>query len=440
MIGLALFIIWLVIALISYIKNRDLLSPSKFYLLYIGIYFAAIFYKDYNEKIYITYLILLLLGLYFVISEHSVTKYMIKHEQISSRIKSNIKFDKAINMIWILSIVPIFAQLYIIQYMGGIQNYINKIGLRVVEWQGLGIVLEAIKLFSILNIVYFALLLFEKKIRKISFIKYLIHLSIFLVIGFLSGSRGGMLGNFVLMVVLYNYTKQKLKIRSVLPIIMSLLLIASIVGVARNNYKLTDEGFVSGLSTSAGNILESKHFEYGIVPLELVYSIENNDLKYGFTFLTPITNLVPRSIWSEKPDTGGVVFTKIYTDNAWDGYSNLAPGIIGEGVINFGKPFGIVVGIVLLAGVIRATSYMYRRILYSIYSDRITLKMIFKLIFYTFVVTTVPGLVQSEWTNTVLSLFLRGVKLVMIYFILKINMKTTIFKKKKIVLFKKTYN
>ncbi|MFS0821481.1 O-antigen polymerase [Bacillus sp. 1P02SD] len=434
MVGFSLFIIWFFLAIISYIKNRDILSPAKYYLFNIGLYFAAIFYKPYSVSIYFVYLLFLIIGFILIIFEPINND--IKYNKVDKRNFSYLnKFNmrRAFRIIWFLSIIPIGAQLYLIYYMGGLQGYINKLGLRVVEWQGMGIVLEMINLFSILNIFYFSLMICYSKPKKFDWLKYLLHFIVLLTIGFLSGSRGGLLSNIVLMVIVYNYLRSKISIKAIATIAIVLILVASVLGIARNGYKLTDEGFSSGI-TNNDELFSLEHFEYGITPLELIYSSSSPlyELQYGFTFLTPVTNLIPRKIWPNKPDTGGLVFTKIYTGNAWGGYSNLAPGIIGEGVINFGRTFGTLAGIAIFMAVMFWVYLLYKRITSKLSSEKINLKTIALLVFYSFVITTVPGLVQSEWTNTMLSVFLKGIKLLFIYIIILKFPNFTLYKKSKI--------
>ena len=74
----------------------------------------------------------------------------------------NVSLKKCISMIWVLSLIPLLAQLYLISYVGNIYSYINNIGLRVVMWQGMGIVLELIKLYGVIDLFYFSILVTTK--------------------------------------------------------------------------------------------------------------------------------------------------------------------------------------------------------------------------------------------------------------------------------------
>jgi len=413
MIGFFMFIMWALISGFSLFLNRDIFSPTKFYLLNIGAYFGLIFIKSYEDVIYVYYLIFLALGLIFIIVE---PKVKLLHK-MKSYINVNIDLDrksmkKSILAIWIISAIPIIAQLYLIQYTGGIFNYVNNIGLRVVAWRGMGAVLELIKMFAVINLFYFAVLLIQKNTKIRDWIPYLIHFSVFLLIGFLSGSRGGLLWNIVFMLVAYHYLKKRVTLRKALTYALILLVFASLLGTARNGYKLTSEGFRTGLSTYEQSF-DLKQFEYGIIPIQLLYQVDNSELEYGMTYLTPITNIIPRKIWPGKPDTGGIIFTQRYTGNAWGGYSHLATGIIAEGVINFGMLFGPIVGIVVFLIVMWFVFKYYRK---TIGFDITSMKHIVVILSYIYIVTSLPGLVKAEWTNAILDVTFKVIKLWIVYY------------------------
>lgn len=70
-------------------------------------------------------------------------------------------------------------------------------------------------------------------------------------------------------------------------------------------------------------------------------------MQHGKTYLTVFTNFIPRYIYPDKPDTGGISFTKIYTGNKYRGLSNLATDSITEGIVNFGLVMGEASGLFL---------------------------------------------------------------------------------------------
>lgn len=404
------FISWLILVLFSILKNKDLFSPAKFYLLNIGIYFAKIFIKEYSIYINLIYAILLFIGFFLIVFE---PKYNIGKMSQQNKEKLPLKYHTSI---WLLSMIPIMAQMILIKQSGGLGDYINNIGQRVVLWRGKGHILEAIKLFSILNLIYFGIILNNSKL-KIEKLLYLFHFVLFIIIGLLSGSRGGLLWNFVYMTILYNYLKKAVKIKRVVFIGIICLFLASILGIARNGYKYSSEyGLKTGLSKSDSK-LETKHFEYGINPLEIVFDKNIKELEYGKTYMTVFTNLVPRKIWENKPDTGGLIFTKKYTNDQWGGYSNLATGVIVEGMINFGIELGLIFSIVQLSVCLSYTLYEYKKKI--LLKKENNLKRIIGIIIYIYIVTSLPGLVKGEWTNVILDLVLKIIKINIIYIFLK---------------------
>lgn len=233
----------------------------------------------------------------------------------------------------------------------------------------------------------------------------------FLLIGFFSGSRGGLLWNIVFMLVAYHYLKKKVSLRKAIVYALILLSFASVLGIARNGYKLTSEGFKTGLSTYE-KTFDLKQFEYGIIPIQLLYEVDNSELEYGMTYLTPITNIVPRKIWPGKPDTGGIIFTQRYTGNAWGGYSHLATGIIAEGVLNFGIVWGPIIGIIIFLAVMLIVFKYYRK---TIKRDVVDMRDIVIVLSYIYMVTSLPGLVKAEWTNAILDVAFKIVKLWIVY-------------------------
>ena len=163
------------------------------------------------------------------------------------------------------------------------------------------------------------------------------------------------------MLMVYHYLKKKISIKKVLICFLILIATSSVLGIARNGYKITANGFQTGLSTSQ-QIFDLKQFEYGIKPLQLIYNVKTTQLEYGKTYITPLTNIIPRKIWPNKPDTGGIIFTQRYAGDAWGGYSHLSTGIIAEGVINFGIVWGPIVGILIFVLVMRFLVNYYKKL------------------------------------------------------------------------------
>jgi len=107
---------------------------------------------------------------------------------------------KIIVAIWVLSLISILNQIAIIIEMGGILNYIGNIAFRVEYFKGRGDVIILNNLISIMNVLYFSLLLSSKSVSKKHWLMFMLHFIVFVGIALLSGSR-----SFLLMTILVEY-------------------------------------------------------------------------------------------------------------------------------------------------------------------------------------------------------------------------------------------
>src|SRR5205823_14738437 len=106
--------------------------------------------------------------------------------------------------------------------------------------------------------------------------------------------------------------------------LLVLLVVTSLIGVFRNGQRGIDP-FSRELNEFERESITA-HFKYGLVPLEVVLNADVLNLHYGSTFLAAVTNLIPRPLWPDKPDSAGLVITKDYLGNRWLGASNLNAG------------------------------------------------------------------------------------------------------------------
>ena len=70
--------------------------------------------------------------------------------------------------------------------------------------------------------------------------------------------------------------------------------------------------------------------------------IRSSPVLLGKTYVSAITNLVPRSIWPDKFDTGGIEFNEYYLNDKYEGLSYISPSLFGELVLNFGLQSSII--------------------------------------------------------------------------------------------------
>jgi len=80
------------------------------------------------------------------------------------------------------------------------------------------------------------------------------------------------------------------------------------------------------------------------------------------TYVSLLTNFIPRKLYPDKLDTGGIVFTKIYTGDQWGGLSNLATGPVTEGIVNFGFSFGFIIGFLSLCFFLVLGVFIYSKL------------------------------------------------------------------------------
>lgn len=396
--------------------NKDLFSPSKWYLLSLVIYFFDIYITPQYEIIYFIYTIFLLLGILFIFLEKKLIGR--KYSDIKNKQKVYFNEKKILLILWTISLIPIFAQLYLIYYMGGFLEYMLSIKLRVVNWQGLGYVFLVLKIYPIVNIFYLLLgLIFSIKHKNIWWGLFLLHLSILIFLGLLSGSRGGTLFGIVFIVISLHYFIKKISLSKILIIIFTLLIIASFLEVMRNGFKYSDEGFDS--KTENIELSKTKLISYGLMPLNIILEDDYSEYKYGSTFISAFTNIIPRKIWSEKLDTGGVILTRFRAGASnYTGTSNYSPGLFTESILNFGYLFGPIFFLLIMSLFMIISVYIYRYFLNQIVLVTKNIDKI-KITYYYFLTMSIPGgLLYGEFTNILFNMYLKLILFFILFFMI----------------------
>lgn len=421
--GLILFVLWALICGYAFLSNRDIFSPVKLYFLALGVYFADIFIKEYSLEICLTYTLYLLMGLLLAMLEARFNRKISTIEKRSNLINNSLLVRITVIM-WLLTLIPVAAQIYLFYLMGGVEQYLVKLGFRVLEWQGLGYVTTIIRLINVISIFYFGVGLVAKIKRPVLWWwLFSFHFTLFIAIGLLSGSRG-FLEIIITMLIMYHYLRQRISVKTAVSLGLILFITASAIGVARNGFKVDDGQLITGFSKGGMSKFKLRQGDYGIQPLDLVYSQEVQELQLGKTFLTVFTNFVPRNLWPEKPDPGGLVLTKQFTGDAWGGASNLSTGMIAESILNFGYVGGVITGSLILFGSMLVNVKLYQVIkINSATCDPIKAMLI--IVLYISFMKTVAGLVLAEFTNAFIPLFISCASFGVLYLIVKY--KITIF-------------
>ena len=291
-------------------------------------------------------------------------------------------------------------------YRRAFEAYVNIISNRVIEFRGLGWAITLGATLVTLNLAYFGLGLTRAR-GRLWWSVYVVHFTMSLAVGLLSGSRGGTLNIFAMQLFAYHYIKGNIRLSRALPAAAALLACAMVLGVVRNSVKFQDDIFTIGLGDREQTI-EYSTFQYGVRPLQLLLDADHLKPAFGMTLVTIVTNVVPRDWWPDKPDTGGVFFTKEYAGNAWNGASNLTPTLLGEGIINFGWVMGIAFYVLTYPVLMYLIVTYYLRIAARARAERSPAAAL-AVVLYVCVMWSVVGLMTAEVTTILLSLLLTKV-------------------------------
>jgi hypothetical protein len=380
------------------VSNPDLFSPAKFFLFSFLVFHLGVFSADYSYELWMLILLVLLVGATTVLFEAWSPLPREPRHRLNLCQRPDPKHFLV--WIWLLSLPSIAAEGYLLWKFGGLQAYVNLLGNRVMEFRGAGWALTLSAAIVTFNLAYFAVGLTRARSR-LWWSAYGVHLVLALAVGLLSGSRSAFLNTFAMQLFCYHYIRGKVTLTRALPIVVALVLAALALGAVRNAVKVQNDQVAVSLGTS-NQPLQFNTFTYGIQPLQILLDADQLKPAYGMTLVSVVTNVVPRDWWPEKPDTGGVFFTKVYTRNAWGGFSNLTPTFLGELIINFGWVMGIVTYVIayplLMYGVVR----YYRRVVPWARAERGAAAAI-EILVYVCVMWAVVGLMVAEVTTTVVS-------------------------------------
>ncbi|MFM5427134.1 O-antigen polymerase [Aeromonas veronii] len=337
---LIIFLVIISTIIISFLKNRDIFSPIKIYSAFNIFFYLDIFESKYELLIVVSYITQCLV--IFILA-------FFEGDNVNLKVNKNNKLkisNRIIISIWFFSIISILNQLIVIIELGGLINYIGNIAFRVEYFRGRGYVIVLNNLIATMNVIYFSVLLVSAKVDKNSWILFTLHFLFFVFIALLSGSRSFLLMTILVEIIIYHYLKKEFSVVKLLPYVVFIGIMIAVLGGIRNTVSTADDELK--LSSSDGIKVENTHFKYGLIPLDILFSSDDKPLFYGSTYASLATNFLPRSIFPQKLDTGGVAFTKVYTGDQWGGLSNLSTGSITEGIINFGYPIGMIVGLFIL--------------------------------------------------------------------------------------------
>ena len=417
MIPFSLFILLLAAVAFCFACNRDIFSPAKFYHAYLGVFFAAIFFSEHSGYIYAVYFGFILAGMLLSLLEaHVLARRDVRWTPLRTFTLAPRRF---VVILWGLTAIPILSQFYLIHTTGGWTALAMTIAHRVAVWQGLGPVLMLISMMAPINLVYLAVgLVYGKRHPGLWWVFYGLHLLLFLFTALLLASRGFFLGQLVLMMLVYNYLRKPVKLKYALCVGAVLLFVAAFLGTVRNN--VTRLAHVEKLADLEGEALNMRMFSYGVNPMDIVFSRDFADYQYGKTFLTPITNFIPRRIWPGKFESGGVVLTKFWLGHRYTGLTNMSTGLVTESILNFGYPLGILVGFAFLLFVVLVTLRWYAH-LRSHLGSLTGLRRVYLVCIYAYIAQIGGNLLCGELQSCVGPVLFRLLLLSVLMFLLRVR-------------------
>jgi len=387
---------------ISYMLNKDLFSPAKFYFLSLTIYFFDLFLnRSRHPEIHLIYIILVVVGLVLIFFEHIAMRNSNVMRYKKGPKKQELKHPElTLFYLWVLSFIPVVFQIIAIHIMGGFVSYVKSIALRVDLWSGLGHIFIFIKLFAVINIIYFLVgVAYEVKIKKTWWGLFSLHFLMLLILGFLSGSRGTILMSILYIVIAYHYLNKRIRVVQVAVIFGVFITLVSVLGELRNSYKYSDtQGFILGQGFAGLFSVKPSFPKYGLIPLEIIHDNDSFKLNYGTTFLSLMTNVVPRQIWPGKLETGGVVITKMKEGVEYTGTRNFSTGIVSESMLNFGYGFGMLTAVIILYVSGIAVSLLYGGFLVKL-KNGCSATLVASTFYYLLFCGFTGSLLASEFTN-----------------------------------------
>lgn len=425
-IGLIFFFFLIIILIYSFILLKDPASPQIMFLVKFGVYFSSIYFLDYRPDVYLIF-VLILLVIFLMSSFYlfNLNKFIINtnHTEIKKKLILPTK------IFWLMSLPSFLATYYLVNKFGGFSQLFDQDGLLEVTKlrtsffaSGLGALKTLISTFYVVHIYYFSYLInLNYKKYKITYILYGFHFLIFLFLATISFSRGTLLGMFVLMGLMWHYERKRISSFMIVAGLSSLMFIALVLGVVRETVTFSNGDFSLNYELKQDG-LKKTPMTYGTFPLQTMLDAEKIDKQYGLTYLSGITIFIPRSIWPNKLDTGGVIFTKDYT-NLYNEFSDFTTGMFPEAMINFGVIFGIIFASLQLILLIYWLNSLYVKIIYKNKNNVIYHKDIFELLFYIHTLAAVTGLLIGEFTNIFKGWVVQLVVLYITYTFIKVSNK-----------------
>jgi oligosaccharide repeat unit polymerase len=403
------FFITLAIVFVAWLNNKDIFSPLKIYIAYSTFFYVGIYT---NEVLWET--LLCYVGLILSVGACLLFEPRIGRVKIYVECPDRVRLYRSI---WLISLPGILVKMYFIYEAGGLFEYLFSLAFRVQEWAGKGHLVVWFYMLPALNLLYFCAIISDERRKTKDVVLYALHFIIFLAIGLITGSRSYVAITLLGMLVMYSYLLKPLKLRWIAIAGLFLTMLVGAIGAARNDFGNMGEANLLESATSVDQF-ETTQNSYGVIPLEIIFKGSDKPLKYGSTYFSLFTNFIPRNIYPDKPETGGIAFTKIYADDQWGGLSNLATGAITEAVLNFGIYFGIPFGVFINLIFLVYGCFYYRRLVNE-GGSVVKRVSIFRLVIYFYLILGVARFSYAEFTDIFHSMLFYAV--IPFYILAKLN-------------------
>lgn len=334
-----------IVGALMLLLNKDVLSPGKILYVFTVVFYFGIFDSDVSSLTVFAYLFLMvaLVVVAFIDLRGSVDECVVRYVIPEGRY-----------VIILFIMLPVFLlKLKLIFDAGGLADYLMSLAFRVSDLRGNGWVVVIFASIQVVYVYFCYMFLLDSRKSFVKVIFLLFATFMFLFVSLSSGSRSSLLMPLVTILIIRHYLVKKISFVTLVVCAFFFLAFIAAYGAFRND--------VGGGAEMSLESLDLSHFYYGTNPLEILANSDLNQPLFGATYVTFLTNFIPRAIYPEKPDTGGLVFTKIYTGDQWGGMSNLAPGSFVEGIMNFGLFPGFFIGGMLTLAIMVSSVYFFRR-------------------------------------------------------------------------------
>lgn len=407
-----LSLIFILIFFTIAIYTKPGLTPGKMIYMVFALTSLSVFTDEYSDTTLTIALIIHAILISYIIIE-SLNFATCAPKKISTISQPELK--TIVLICWIMGAPSIAILLSMIIESGGIFSYFSSLSYRVIAWRGEGLKIATLKSFAVFNLIYFCAIALSTQKKTTSWFLFFAHFTIFLFIGISSGSRNTLLLNIVLMIFIFQITNRHISKPKLLALVLVVASLLLSLGTLRDSAKFTEDGVNITSSDSSG--IKNQTLSYSIKPIEIIIQQTPVDLELGKTYLSLVTNFIPRALWEEKWKTSGIVFTERYLGNLWDGSSYMSPGFIAEGIMNFGYAFGVIFAFILLIANLALLYYLHKRIEKT---KNITLRSLIAIIAFMYYCFSVSNLFFAEFTTNYFNLSLRLIPLFLLYVVVKI--------------------